>query len=246
MLKAVFLDLDNTLVLFDETAFYMRYMERIIPFFEDIVPAEQFRDRLLRGIRGLLRNDGTLRNHTYFLNSFCAGYDDQQQIVWDRFLHFYETEYDHIPVQAQKPAGLTEMLAQLEAWGLQLVVATNPLFPLIAQVKRLNWAGLALERFSMLTHLENTSFVKPRMEYYRQICETLGLAPETCLMVGNDAVNDMVAGAVGLKTFMTTEAGQIDYGAVSKGRNIRPGKCYPADFSGPLSQVAAVVDQLRR
>ena len=246
MIKAILLDLDNTLVLFDETAFYLRYMERIMPYFADIVPQETFRDRLLRGIRGLAQNDGSRPNSHHFMDIFCENLDGSRAVIWDRFMAFYTTEYDQIPVAVELPAGLMSIIDQLDAWQLRLVVATNPLFPKIAQEKRMAWAGLEPARFELLTHLENMSFVKPRAGYYHQICDRIGLPPHQCLMVGNDAVNDMVAGTVGMKTYLTTEAGKIDYGAVTKGRNVRRGESHTADFSGPLAGVPAAVAQLRR
>jgi FMN phosphatase YigB (HAD superfamily) len=244
MLTAVLLDLDNTLVLFDETAFYLRYMERITPFFEDLLVGEDFRDRLLRGIRALRKNDGQVSNQDFFMNVFCDGVADQRQAIWDRFLRFYDTEYDQIPVSVRIPAGLEGVIDQLQQHRLKLVVATNPIFPRIAQEKRLAWAGLSADRFELLTHLANMGYAKPHPEYYRQICAMIGVPPEQCLMVGNDGINDMIAGTVGLKTFQTTEAGVIDYRAVTKGRNVREGESHPADFSGPLAGVPAVVARL--
>lgn len=244
MLEAVLLDLDNTLILFDETAFYLRYMERIIPFFDDLLPGEQFRERLLRGIRALRKNDGQISNQDFFLDVFCDGYVDRRQTIWERFMHFYDTEYEKIPVEVLRPMGLESVIAQLEGQGLTLVVATNPLFPQVAQEKRLAWAGLDPRRFALLTHLENMRYVKPRQEYYQQICAMIAVPPERCLMVGNDSVNDMIAGSVGLKTFLATEAGVIDYRAVTKGRDPREGEHHPADFSGPLAEVPAAVAQL--
>jgi len=244
MLTAVLLDLDNTLVLFDETAFYLRYMERIVPFFEDLLPGEAFRDRLLRGIRALRKNDGQVSNQEFFMNVFCDGVADQRHAIWERFLRFYETEYDRIPVNVQIPAGLEGVIDRLQQRQLKLVVATNPLFPRIAQEKRLAWAGLCADRFVLLTHLANMGYAKPHPEYYRQICAMIGVPPEQCLMVGNDAINDMIAGSAGLKTFQTTEAGVIDYRAVTKGRDVREGLVHAADFSGPLAQVPAVVARL--
>lgn len=246
MIEAVLIDLDNTMILFDETAFYQRYMERVIPYFDDLVPSREFGERLLRGIRGLLRNNGQISNRDYFLDVFCEGCENRRQAVWDRFIAFYRTEYEKIPVDVTIPAGLEALLDQLGEWGLPVVVATNPLFPEVAQHKRLAWADLDPQRFDLLTHLDNSNFVKPRPEYYRQICHGIGLSPQVCLMVGNDAVNDMVAGTIGMKTFMTTEAGVIDYGAVTKGRNVRAGQSYPADHSGPLCEVLGRVAQYGR
>jgi FMN phosphatase YigB (HAD superfamily) len=246
MIKAVLLDLDNTLVLFDETAFYLRYMERIAPFFEGLVPAAEFRDRLLLAIRELRHNDGRITNRDFFLNLFCQGLEEHRQMIWRRYLEFYQSEYEKIPVQTAKPDGLEPLLDQLAAWGLNLVVATNPIFPEIAQEKRLSWVGLQRKRFCLLTHIDNMRYVKPRPEYYQQICALIGSAPHECLMVGNDAVNDMVAGTVGVKTFLSTEAGIIDYSAVTKGRNVRGGQKHPPDFSGPLLEVRSVVAKLNQ
>jgi FMN phosphatase YigB (HAD superfamily) len=241
MLKAVLIDLDNTMILFDEIAFYQRYMERIVPFFDGLVPAEQFRDRLLRGIRGLLQNNGEMVNQEMFLNIFCDGYEDRRQAIWERFMAFYLTEYEKIAIDVKIPPGLQDVLDALRSWNLAVVVATNPLFPEIAQIKRMAWGGLDPQRFDGVTHMENSNYVKPRKEYYRQICDRMGLPPECCLMVGNDQINDMVAGTLGMKTYLTTESEVFDYGAVTKGRPVRPGQKYPADHSGTLLEVIDVV-----
>lgn len=245
-IKAVLLDLDNTMILFDETAFYLRYMERIVPFFADLVPEDQFRDRLLRGIRGLLKNDGDVSNRQFFLDLFCDGDAASRQAIWERFMHFYENEYEKVPVEATTPQGLRRVLDQLDAWGIELVVATNPLFPQIAQEKRLDWVGLDQRRFRLITHLDNMTYVKPRVAYYHQISAMIGWPPQACIMVGNDAVNDMVAGTAGMTTYLTTEADVVDYSAVTKGRKVRPGQTYGADFTGPLADLLPVVDRLRK
>jgi FMN phosphatase YigB (HAD superfamily) len=246
MLKAVLIDLDNTMILFDEIVFYKRYMKRIVPFFDDLVPGEEFSDRLLGGIRGLLHNNGETVNRDYFMNIFCAGCEDRRQDIWERFMAFYRTEYEKIPVDVKIPPGLNEGLERLRALDLIVVVATNPLFPELAQYKRMSWADLAPERFDAVTHMDNSSFVKPRKEYYQEICDKMGLAPEACLMIGNDEINDMVAGTLGMKTFLTTESEAFDYGAVTKGRSVRPGQKYPADHSGTLLDAIERVEQYCR
>lgn len=244
-IKTILLDLDNTLILFDETEFYLRYMERIVPFFADLVPDDQFRDRLLRGIGGLLKNDGALNNREFFLDRFCDGDTSGRQAVWDRFIRFYETEYEKVPVTASAPDAVEQVLEQLAAWGIELVVATNPLFPEIAQQKRMAWIGLDQSRFRLVTHLENMSYVKPRVAYYRQISDMVGRSPGECMMVGNDKVNDMVAGRAGMTTYLTTEAGEIDYRAVTRGRKVRHGQAHEADYSGALVDLLPVVERLR-
>lgn len=243
MLKAVLLDLDNTLILFDETAFYQRFMRRIMPFFDDLLPYDKFRDRLLLAIRELRCNNGQVNNSAYFLSVFCDGLAISATLIWERFLRFYETAYGKIAVDVCTPQGVDTMLEQLSVWGLKLVLATNPLFPEVAVRARLDWAGIDPDRFALITHMENMHYVKPRLEYYQSICQMISTDPRHCLMVGNDRTNDMVASVAGLKTFLSTEVGVIDYSAVSKG-GLPPAQSYPADFSGPMSQVVDVVSCL--
>jgi FMN phosphatase YigB (HAD superfamily) len=129
---------------------------------------------------------------------------------------------------------------------LKLVVASNPIFPVIALEERMAWAGIDKAGFDLLTHIENMSYVKPRVEYYLQICEIIGVAPTDCLMVGNDPVNDMVAGAGGMNTFLTTDVGDIDYSSVTLTHDAPTELPHipPPDFSGPFSDVTGVVGEL--
>lgn len=63
-------------------------------------------------------------------------------------------------------------------------------------------------------------------------------------MVGNDPLNDMAAGTIGMNTFMTTEAAPLDYRSVTKGSLGGRQEEYPADFSGMLTEVLPVVRRL--
>lgn len=244
MLDAILIDLDNTMILFDETEFYIRFMKQIIPYFEDIMPGDQFRDRLLQAIRDLRLNNGELSNKDFFLNVFCQGVESQREKIWARILRFYTCEYGNIAVDAVKPDGIDHLLHQLAAWGLKVVVATNPLFPEVAVRIRMGWCGIDPGQFDLITHMENMSYVKPRREYYQAICATIGSTPEQCLMIGNDRVNDMVAGEAGLKTYLSTEVDIIDYRAVSKGKVV-PGRAYTSDFAGAMAGVVDVVARLK-
>jgi FMN phosphatase YigB (HAD superfamily) len=48
-------------------------------------------------------------------------------------------------------------------------------------------------------------FTKPHPEFYTEVVERLGLAPEECLMAGDDPENDLTAGLAGLETFLLTD-----------------------------------------
>ena len=88
---------------------------------------------------------------------------------------------------------------------MQIVLATNPLFPRIATESRIQWAGLDAADFAMITTYETSRFCKPNPDYYRDILQTLDVSAEECLMVGNDAAEDMIASELGINVFLLTD-----------------------------------------
>jgi FMN phosphatase YigB (HAD superfamily) len=243
MLKAVLLDLDNTLILFDEPAFYARFFDRMTAFFEDIMPTEELTRRTLAATMALKDNAGAMSNRDWFTRAFDDGAELPMARIWERWLDFYRDRYGPFGIDIAIPEGQAEVVSDLAQRGLSLVIASNPIFPPIALARRMAWGGIDPEPFSLLTHMENMSFVKPHAGYYRSISEMIGIAPSDCLMVGNDPVNDMAAGAIGMKTYLTTDASESDFASLTMGSGAvvdRP----QSDFSGPLSRVCDAVDDL--
>ena len=65
--------------------------------------------------------------------------------------------------------------------------------------------GLEHFRKGRMTTYENSSHCKPNPDYYREILDRIGAKPEDCLMVGNDALEDMIAEKVGMQVFLLTD-----------------------------------------
>ena len=57
----------------------------------------------------------------------------------------------------------------------------------------------------LYTCYEDARHAKPNPAYYRDILERLELPAEGCLMVGNDAAEDMAAAQAGLEVFLLTD-----------------------------------------
>jgi FMN phosphatase YigB (HAD superfamily) len=93
----------------------------------------------------------------------------------------------------------------LQEKGLRIILATNPLFPACATIRRIQWAGMRPENFEIITTYENSRFSKPNLKYYQAIMEQPGVKAEECLMVGNDVGEDMIAAKLGLKVFLLTD-----------------------------------------
>lgn len=247
MLKAILLDLDNTLILFDELKYYEAYFKRLNAFFGDDFTPDELRTRVINGTMGLARNNGEKTNLDCFLEVFAKDLDVDASQLWERFMVFYREAYDSIPVTVTVPEGLHDVLARLRRSGLKLVIASNPIFPVIAQEKRLGWGNLEPAWFDLFTHMENMRYVKPTADYFLQTCQLIAEEPTACLMVGNDPVNDMAAAKAGLKTYRTTDAAGIDYASLTitdEQRKKRPGEIPEPDYEGPLAGVTAVVEKL--
>jgi FMN phosphatase YigB (HAD superfamily) len=92
----------------------------------------------------------------------------------------------------------------LEKKNYRLVVATNPLFPLKAVEQRIQWAGLSPTQFELITSFETMHSCKPNIAFYREVLDALGIEPQDALMVGNDAYEDLIAGNLGIHTYLVT------------------------------------------
>lgn len=56
-----------------------------------------------------------------------------------------------------------------------------------------------------MTTYENSCYSKPNPKYYLEVAEKLGVRPEQCLMVGNDADEDLIAEKTGMQVFLLTD-----------------------------------------
>lgn len=239
-LRAILIDLDNTLVLYDEPAFHQQYFESLSRSFADWWDPRTFVHRLLRATFGLRKNGGTRSNAERFLDDFLGETDYGRESAWDRFDRFYKVDYPKLETRAEVPPGLTETLDTLRARGYHLALATNPVYPLDAIAVRLGWSGLSLDRFDAITDIESTSSVKPDEGYFTEVARQLGASPDDCLMVGNDAYHDLAASRVGMKTYLTTEAMVVDYSAHPDNYE----DAFHPDGSGTLAEVIPFIDKL--
>ena len=121
------------------------------------------------------------------------------------FEAFYENEF----AQAKQACGYNpaaeETIQWLKEQEYRVALATNPIFPKAATYQRITWAGLKAEDFACVTTYENSCYSKPNPKYYLEVAEKLGVRPEQCLMVGNDADEDLIAEKTGMWVFLLSD-----------------------------------------
>ena len=125
-------------------------------------------------------------------------------VLEETLAEFYEKDFVKTQSVCQLDPETANVIKKLKEMGVKVVVATNPIFPKVAIMHRVKWAGLNPDDFEHITHYGNSRFSKPNPNYYLDIAEKLGVKPENCLMVGNDVSDDMPATKAGMKVFLKT------------------------------------------
>jgi FMN phosphatase YigB (HAD superfamily) len=209
MIDTVLFDLDGTLLHFSQKDFIDAYFSKLGVVFTKLgMDAELSIKAVWTGTKAMLQNDGSRTNSESFWAAFAAftGLSDEKlKAVEAACDKFYTTEFDTIKALMSPNSVSARLVRSLAAKGFTLVLASNPLFPECAFTTRLSWIGLEPRDFSLVTHYSNSTFCKPNPGYYREIFGKIGRKPEQCLMAGNNPAEDMVAGALGAKTFLVTD-----------------------------------------
>lgn len=206
MTTTVLFDLDGTLLPMDQDLFVRSYFKmmavKVAPFGYD---AHALVDAIWKGTAAMARNDGTETNEEAFWKCFASLLGERVYRDKPLFDEFYAKEFQNARSVCGYTPRANECVQLVRSLGLRVALATNPLFPAVATMSRIGWAGLKPEDFEFVTTYENSSFAKPNPAYYTFVAETLGVKPEECLMVGNDAAEDTPASSVGMKVFILTD-----------------------------------------
>ena len=158
-----------------------------------------------KGTKAMVKNDGSAPNDRRFWDTFCPLVGVEESVLRPVFDKFYAEEFHGAKAACGENPYAAQAVRGLKAQGYDVVLATNPIFPLVGVRTRLSWVGLAPEDFSLVTTYENSRFCKPNPAYFQEIVEKLGKAPQECLMVGNDGVEDTAAAQVGLSLYLATD-----------------------------------------
>ncbi len=205
--QAILFDMDGTLLPMNQQQFVRAYFGALAKRFapKGYEPKAMI-DAIWKGTAAMVQNDGAMPNCERFWEVFASIYG---QDICDRDRPEFDDFYLHEFAAAKAATGFNpaakRCIETLKAKGYPLVLATNPIFPMVAQHARIGWAGVAAERFEHITSYENSCHCKPNPAYYADICEKLQLDPAKCLMVGNDFVEDGAARKLGMDLYLITD-----------------------------------------
>jgi HAD superfamily hydrolase (TIGR01549 family) len=205
MITHLLVDLDDTLLQNSMEIFAPPYYKALSTHLAAFVAPEVMLPKLLEGTNAMLKNtDPAITLEHAFDRIFYPGIGVSKEKLHPTLEQFYDAIFPALKKYTQQIPAAIEMIRQALENGLKIVVATNPLFPLMAIQQRLIWAGLSPKEipYSLIACYEDFHFTKPNPAYYQEIITNLGVKASECVMVGNDLEMDILpALSMGIQCF---------------------------------------------
>lgn len=234
MYKALLFDLDGTLLPMDMDAFMKAYFHAVTRKFAHLLPPEKLVRDILQGTASMVRDcDPNRTNREVFWSDFMARIDFPVEVLEPMFEEFYEREFTSLKQVTQPNPLARPMMTSLFRKGFRVAIATNPVFPERAIRERLRWLEIDDLPYALVTTYETMHFCKPNPNYYTEALELIGAVPGDCLMIGNDVEEDLIAGRLGMKTFLVD-----DWLLNTKNLSIQ------TDFRGSFADLAVYLEDL--
>lgn len=204
--KAILFDMDGTLVPMDTHTFtngYFKFLlKKLAPYGVD--PAT-FARNMWAGVAAMVKNDGIMTNEEAFWIVFEKLTGLQKDVINAQCLDFYGNEFQQAKQFTEENPLAAEAVRIAREKADLVILATNPLFPMVGQITRMGWVGLKPADFDLVTAYEEDRYCKPNPMYFTSICQRMGVKPEECLLIGNDEGEDMYAGTLaGLHCYLVT------------------------------------------
>jgi HAD superfamily hydrolase (TIGR01549 family) len=209
MIRAVLLDLDDTLLDNKMDIFLPAYFQKLGEYLSDLLDPAEMLTELLAGTQEMIGNmDPTRTLERAFAEYFYPALGLDEGPLREHFEIFYQQVFPSLESLTGFRPEAKPFVDEITLNGQDLVVATNPLFPYIAVEERLAWAGFDTPEdiFQVITTYEHFHFTKPHPEYYAEILGHLGIAPFEVVMIGDDPMRDLAPATIlGIGAFHLSE-----------------------------------------
>lgn len=206
-ITTILFDLDGTLIGMDQDEFIRLYFATLLDKLAELGYDKKTMLGVLETcIVNTKYNDGRCTNEERFWQTFNELTDGPNEELGAALIEFYNKDFHSVLAGSCTPyPRANDILDCARRNGFRIILATNPLFPAVATHTRIRLGGMDPSDFEYITAYENSSHCKPNPDYFRELLEKLGIAPDECVMIGNDTRDDFSAHALGIPVFVKTD-----------------------------------------
>lgn len=205
MTLTLLLDLDDTLLQNNMETFIPAYLKALSKHLAEKISPDNLVKQLLQATNQMVANDRPDRTlKETFDQAFYSALGIDESQVHSEIEDFYQNHFTELQALTRPMPGAVELVHEALNRNYELILATNPLFPLLANLHRLKWAGLGdvIPRFRLIASYETFHFAKPNPAFFMELLARAGWREQGVIMVGNDLEMDILpAKKVGIQTF---------------------------------------------
>ncbi len=227
MIQAILFDLNGTLLNVDTTDFMRNYLGILAPRFAHLISPDKFSKQLIKSLE-ISESDpkpGQTNMQTF--------YDDFSKATGHSFLtmrpifeEFYESDFPALRCLVQAIPQGAKVVEYAIQQGFLTAVASNPVLPLSAMQENVRWTGLTPEHFKIIPALDNFHFFKSQLGFFKEVAESVGVQPESCLLVSGQT-QDIICRELGMKMFFVGSVGSEEH----------------TDYAGDLDDLFRLISQ---
>ncbi|MBN2796128.1 MAG: HAD family hydrolase [Clostridia bacterium] len=203
-MNTIIFDLDGTLLPMDTNHFMKLYRDEITKAFHDFNEHETLFEKIMASVYHTVKNPQGDTNENKFFKHFLNHVDEKIDLYHERFEWFYLNDFNAVKASTYQSEEMLEAIQILKEKNYTLVIATNPIFPMVANYQRMQWAGLNPDDFKYISSFEKNRACKPHLAFYEEVLSSIETEGKNVLMVGNDAQEDLTISRLGAKTFLIT------------------------------------------
>jgi FMN phosphatase YigB (HAD superfamily) len=146
MFTTLLFDLDGTLLNINMDIFLPQYFQILKQRFPNL-DSDEFITHLLHSTRVMIENKDPRRtNEEVFMQEFIPRIGLPEKELQPILKDFYTNDFGSLGKYTQQEPFAQKIVELCHNKGLEMIIATNPVFPLLAMQHRLKWAGLADHR----------------------------------------------------------------------------------------------------
>ena len=204
MLKAVFFDLDGTLLPLVDEEFVKVYFKLLTTKMVNYgFDPEELVKHLLTSLKLMYKNDGSKTNAEVFWDYFETVYDKEMVDKKIEFDKFYTNEFKGVNVCIGENPYARDIVEFVKNNNLLCILSTNPIIPYDGAITRMSYVGLKEEDFDFITAYENFNYTKPNPMYFKTLLDKFNLKSDEVILFGNNELEDAwCAKQVGIKTYL--------------------------------------------